>query len=79
MATLIITDMKREFEVSYKESISLELALNRTEYGTPWKDIGDDLFNFGTKRTNMRILIVKEFQYTYLYDLHCRINLKEQS
>ena len=79
MATLIITDMNHEFEVSYQEAILLELALNCSEYGRPWKNIGDYLFNFGTKRSDETHLIIEEFQYTYLYDIHRRINLREQS
>ena len=64
-----ITDESRSFIVDHKTAISIELALNKSEYGRAWIHIGDALFDFGARSKPIVELIVTEFQYDYLTEL----------
>ena len=69
MPFLLITDGSNSFMVNPKESISLELKLNVTEYGHTWKHIGDVLYNFGVDRLNQASFSVDPEQYVFLVKL----------
>lgn len=47
---LTVTDDKYAVELTYEESIDLELKLNVSAHGRTWKHIGDVLYEYGTKR-----------------------------
>jgi hypothetical protein len=63
---LSITDTARNFTLDPQDSIALELKLNVTEYGHPWKHIGDHLYNFGVGRQVSESLIVDVVQFDFL-------------
>jgi hypothetical protein len=49
------------------KAIRLELCLNVTKVGREWKNIGDELFNFGTNNSNkLTKLFVSEIQFNFL-------------
>lgn len=64
--SLKITDAKDEFTVDKKAAIDLELKLNVTEYGRPWKHIGDVLYDYGSNRVRHELLTVDTHQYEFL-------------
>ena len=43
--------------LSEEEALQLELALNLSKYGTAWKDVGDHLFSFHTRRHNRPLAV----------------------
>ena len=47
-----VTDSNTSFILNEQEAIDLELKLNVTEYGRPWRSIGDALYNYGTQNSN---------------------------
>ena len=64
--SLKITDTKDEFTVDETSAIDLELKLNVTQYGHPWKHIGDILYDYGTRRYKHEVLTVDTHQYEFL-------------
>ena len=52
-----------------QDSITLELKLNVTQYGHPWKHIGDVLFEFNSSNS-MRTFPVPPHQFEFLEMLH---------
>ena len=67
---LLITDDKRSFRLSQKESIDLELKLNVSAYGKMWTHIGDVLYKHGSsfQEEYMELAIGKE-EYDFLLKL----------
>ena len=65
---LTITDTKDSFQVNTKQSSLLELQLNVSEYGHRWSHIGDELYNYSSKNTDLvdKTLTVTSDQYMYL-------------
>jgi len=50
-----------------QDSITLELKLNVTQYGHPWKHIGDVLYNYGVGKANaVTDFVVTSEQLAYL-------------
>jgi len=66
---LSVSDNTQAFTVDAKGSIALELKLNVTEYGRPWKHIGDHLYDFGVGRSVLPTLTVEPAQYEFLQRL----------
>lgn len=64
--SLKITNTNESFTVDQKGAIDLELKLNVTEYGHPWKHIGDILYDYGSNRVLHDILTVDNHQYEFL-------------
>jgi hypothetical protein len=64
--SLIITDTKEAFTVDPMAAIELELKLNVTAYGHPWKHIGDILYDFGSRGKRPVSLEVDTHQYEFL-------------
>ena len=67
---LLITDDKRSFKLTQKESIDLELKLNVSAYGKMWTHIGDVLYKHGSsfQEEYMELAIGKE-EYDLLLKL----------
>jgi hypothetical protein len=67
---LLITDDKRSFRLSQKESIDLELKLNVSAYAKMWTHIGDVLYKHGSsfQEEYMELAIGKE-EYDFLLKL----------
>jgi hypothetical protein len=60
----VISSDGRNFSLSPSESIQLELKLNVTKYGRPWKHIGDVLFEFGRANQSQEYLVnIKEYEF----------------
>ena len=76
MSKLTISNGKESFEIEGKTIIDLEIKLNATEFGKPWINIGDYLYNFynlkGCKEQPPNMLNVKDFQYNYLKELNSK-------
>jgi hypothetical protein len=50
-----------------QDAIILELKLNVTQYGHPWKHIGDVLYNYGANKTDaVTDYVVTSTQLAYL-------------
>lgn len=50
-----------------QDAIALELKLNVTQYGHPWKHIGDVLYNYGVGKSNaVTDFVVTSTQLSYL-------------
>ena len=64
---LTITDSNSSFVVNERRAIDLELKLNVTYYGRPWRNIGDVLYKFGTGNAGSqeRLEVSKE-QFDFL-------------
>ena len=71
---LTITDLKSSFIINERKAIDLEVKLNVTFYGHPWrKDIGDVLFNYGTgKLSSEETLVVSKQQLDFLIFLNSK-------
>ena len=70
MPLFIISDNINTLLVDEKECIALELNLNVTSKGRPWKTIGDELFAFGTYRQEAKArLVVTSEQLAFLKDI----------
>jgi hypothetical protein len=63
---LIVSDNTRNFTLDSQGSIGLELKLNVTEHGHPWKHIGDHLYDFGVGRPVSENLLVEPAQFDFL-------------
>jgi hypothetical protein len=59
----------KEFSVTPKQAIQLELALNKSQYGHTWKHIGDFLYDYGVGKIFKGNLNVTQFQLTFLNQL----------
>jgi hypothetical protein len=59
----------RTFDLSPQESIQLELKLNVTKHGKPWKHIGDVLFEFNSAYDSKDYQVTAQ-QYDFLDMLH---------
>jgi hypothetical protein len=66
----------RYFSLSPSESIQLELKLNVTKYGRPWKHIGDFLFEFG-RAINSQEYLVSVTQFEFLDMLNGKASWNE--
>ncbi len=66
-----LTDSASEhIDLTRRQCIDLELALNVTQYGHAWKHIGDALFNFGCDRNvAVNTYACTPFQFTFLAQL----------
>ena len=71
MLNLIVTTGYESMTLNREEAIMLELCLNVTKVGREWKNIGDELFNFGTNNSNkLTKLFVSEIEFNFLQVLH---------
>jgi len=56
-----------------KDAIALELKLNVTQHGHPWKHIGDVLYNYGVGKANaVTDFVVTSEQLSYLQMLQTK-------
>jgi hypothetical protein len=70
---LTITDSNSSFVVNERKAIDLELKLNVTYYGRPWRNIGDVLYKFGTGSTSPEeTLVVSKEQLDFLIFLNSK-------
>lgn len=73
---LTITDTIDSFELTKKESITLEIKLNVSDHGHRWSHIGDALYNYGSKgiynanEDEAQVLTVTADQYMFLRMLY---------
>jgi hypothetical protein len=71
---LSVTDNKFAFELTYEESIDLELKLNVSAHGRTWKHIGDVLYEYGTKRLGTdHVIYIGTPEFNFL----CRLREKK--
>ena len=64
---LTLTDSNTSFILNEREAIDLEVKLNVTEYGRPWRSIGDVLYNYGMQNSNfVTNLLVTTEQLNFL-------------
>ena len=64
---LTVTDSNTSFILNEREAIDLEVKLNVTEYGRPWRSIGDVLYNYGMQNSNfLTNLLVTTEQFNFL-------------
>jgi hypothetical protein len=59
----------KEFSVTPKQAIQLEIALNKSEYGHTWKHIGDYLYDYGVGKIFKGNLNVTGIQLIFLNQL----------
>lgn len=59
---------KNRMSLNKHQALQMELALNLSEYGKTWSDIGDKLYNFSIDRMEDNI-VVTEKQYLVLVKL----------
>ena len=59
----------KEFSVTPRQAIQLELALNKSQYGHTWKHIGDFLYDYGVGKIFKGNLNVTQFQLSFLNQL----------
>ena len=59
----------RTFQLSPQDSVQLELKLNVTKHGKPWKHIGDVLFEFNSAYDSKDYPVTTQ-QYDFLEMLH---------
>ena len=67
---LIITDGVQSIKVNRKDAIRMELKLNVSQYKRSWIDIGDALFEYGSKNNGSVTLKVTEEQFVFLEEMH---------
>jgi hypothetical protein len=67
---LIITDGAQSIKVNRKDAIRMELKLNVSPYKRSWIDIGDALFEYGSKNNGSVTLKVTEEQFVFLEEMH---------
>ena len=67
---LIITDGAQSIKVNRKDAIRMELKLNVSQYKRSWIDIGDALFEYGSKNKGSITLKVTEEQFVFLEEMH---------
>jgi hypothetical protein len=67
---LIITDGAQSIKVNRKDAIRMELKLNVSQYKRSWIDIGDALFEYGSKNNGSVTLKVTEEQFIFLEEMH---------
>ena len=67
---LIITDGDSSIKVNRGDAIRMELKLNVSEHKRSWIDIGDALFEFGSKKDGSKVLKVTEEQFKFLEEMH---------
>lgn len=67
---LIITDGDSSIKVNRGDAIRMELKLNISEHKRSWIDIGDALFDFGSKKDGSKVLKVTEEQFKFLEEMH---------
>ena len=70
---LTVTDSNTSFILNEREAIDLEVKLNVTEYGRPWRSIGDVLYNYGMQNSNfLTNLLVTTEQFNFLLMLRSK-------
>ena len=67
---LIITDGAQSIKVNRKDAIRMELKLNVSQHKRSWIDIGDALFEHGSKKDGSMTLKVTEEQFVFLEEMH---------
>jgi hypothetical protein len=67
---LIITDGAQSIKVNRKDAIRMELKLNVSQHKRSWIDIGDALFEYGSKNNGSVTLKVTEEQFVFLEEMH---------
>ena len=67
---LIITDGTQSIKVNRKDAIRMELKLNVSQHKRSWIDIGDALFEYGSKNNGSVTLKVTEEQFVFLEEMH---------
>ena len=67
---LIITDGTQSIKVNRKDAIRMELKLNVSQHKRSWIDIGDALFEYGSKKDGSMTLKVTEEQFVFLEEMH---------
>lgn len=67
---LIITDGAQSIKVNRKDAIRMELKLNISQHKRSWIDIGDALFEYGSKNNGSVTLKVTEEQFVFLEEMH---------
>ena len=67
---LIITDGAQSIKVNRKDAIRMELKLNVSQHKRSWIDIGDALFEYGSKNNGSVTLKVTEEQFIFLEEMH---------
>ena len=70
MDVLKITDGAQSIKVNRKDAIRMELKLNVSQYKRSWIDIGDALFEYGSKNNGSVTLKVTEEQFVFLEEMH---------
>ena len=69
---LVFTDQNNNlFKVDKNTALKLEVSLNLTEYGKTWREIGDILYNFAGRNTDLLVTITNE-QLNYLKNLNIK-------
>jgi hypothetical protein len=64
---LRMTDCNRSFFVDREQALRLELSLNKSARGHQWSNIGQELFDYHTKKNEFIIVIIlTEEQYDTL-------------
>lgn len=69
---LTIKNERRSFELTKEQANTLELELNKSEYGQKWSHIGDVLYKFSTGAI-INVISINSMQYDYLYDVFSAI------
>ena len=80
MKTLILLSdgsEKNRMSLNKRQALQIELALNLSEYGKKWSDIGDKLYDFATGKTDDNIVVTAD-QYMILVDLLNKKKLNER-
>ena len=67
---LIITDGTQSIKVNRKDAIRMELKLNVSQHKRSWIDIGDALFEYGSKKDGSITLKVTEEQFVFLEEMY---------
>lgn len=70
---LVFTDQNNNlFKVDKNTALKLEVSLNLTKYGKPWRNIGDILYNFAIGRNTDLLIKITNEQLNFLKNLNCK-------
>tara|TARA_Y100000590_G_C15659018_1_gene991815 strand:+ start:1029 stop:1244 length:216 start_codon:yes stop_codon:yes gene_type:complete len=69
---LTIKNNGRSFTLTKEHANTLELKLNKSEYGQEWSHIGDILYKFSIGAI-IKVWSVNSMQYDYLYKIFSAI------
>lgn len=72
---LVMTDKRESRNLTRDDCLSLELRLNVTQYGLPWRHLGDAFYSYARKKPNATYqLNVTTQQYDF-----CNLLLSKQN